>query len=327
MTCRNCKIILTVENKVCNENICKSCNKIKHNEWRLRKKNNEPPPLKIIHTNCSLCDNELVDDNRLKDRTYCKKCRSKKYQEYKDILIEKNDSTINNLSCKKCLINLTPENQVKGRMSCKMCDNKRRNESKKLHKKEIHVQNKVYYEKNKDKIKEYYQEHYINNKETYLKNNQKWRNENKEMNNIKAKIRLANDENLRLKKNLRNRLHVCIKKNKPTMEYVGCDLEFLKEWLSYNFKEGMSFENYGPYWHLDHVLPCSKFNFENEDDITKCFSWYNIQPLEGNLNMSKSNNISEEEFTNHYKKIKKFTTENNIKLNLKKYKEYFNNLQ
>ena len=323
MSCRNCKIILTVENKVCNENICKSCNKIKYNEWRLRKKNNEPPPLKIIHTNCSLCNNELLDENRLKDRTYCKKCRSEKYQKYQVIMINNNDSSINDLVCNKCSIKLTPKNQVKGRKTCKQCNNKRSNESKKLRKEVIAIQNKVYYDKNKDKIKEYYQEHYINNKETYLKNNQQWRNENKETNNIKAKIRLANDENLRLKRNLRNRLHVCIKKNKPTMEYVGCDLEFLKEWLSYNFKEGMSFENYGPYWHLDHVLPCSKFNFENEDDITKCFSWYNIQPLEGNLNMSKSNNISEEEFTDHYKK----TTENNIKLNLKKYKEYFNNLQ
>ena len=43
--------------------------------------------------------------------------------------------------------------------------------------------------------------------------------------------------------------------------------------------------------------------------------------------MSKHDNISKEEFTSHYKKIKKFTTENNITINLKKYKEYFNNLQ
>ena len=323
LLCRNCNINLTTENKVIKENICKSCNKVKHNEWRVRKKNNEPP-VKKVHSNCSICNNELTDDNRLKDRTYCTECRSKKYQVY---LISKNDSNVNDLICNKCSVNLTPENQVKGRKCCKPCDNKRRNESKKLHKDEIKIQQKVYYTNNKDKIKEYYQEHYINNKETYLKNNQKWRNDNRDTINKKHSIRLANDENYRLRRNLRKRLHSCIKKTEPTMKYIGCDLEFLKKWLSFNFNEKMSFENYGPYWHLDHVLPCSKFNFENEDDISKCFIWYNLQPLEGTLNMSKNNNINEQEFMNHYEKIKKFTTENNIILDLIDYKNYFKNLQ
>lgn len=228
MLCRNCNINLTVENKVIKENICKGCNKIKHNEWRVRKKNNEPK-LKQVHSNCSICNNELTDDNYLKDRTYCKECRSKKYQKYKDILINNNDSNDNDLLCNKCSVNLTPKNQVKGRKYCKPCDNKRRNESKKLHKDEIKIQHKAYYEKNKEKIKEHSQQYYINNKETYLKNNQQWRNKNKVLINIKAKIRLVNDENYRLRRNLRNRLHTCIKKDKPTMEYIGCDLEFLKK--------------------------------------------------------------------------------------------------
>lgn len=288
---------------------------------------NNDPCIKKVHTNCSICNNDLTNDNRLKDRTYCKECRSKKYQEYKDILIDKNDSNVNNLLCSKCSINLTPEIQVKSRKCCKPCDNKRRNESKIIHKTNIKIQHQVYYEKNKDKIKEYYKEHYINNKDNYLKNNQKWRNENKIDLNIKAKIRNKTDENYRLKKALRSRLHKCIKKNKLTMKYIDCDLDFFKKWLSFNFNENMSFENYGPYWHLDHVLPCSKFNFENEDDISKCFIWYNIQPLEGILNMSKHNNINEQEFMNHYNKIIKFATENNITTDFTKYKEYFNYLQ
>ena len=44
-------------------------------------------------------------------------------------------------------------------------------------------------------------------------------------------------------------------------------------------------------------------------------------------NICKScNKINSDEFINHYKKIKKFATENNIKLKLKKYKNYFNEL-
>ena len=325
LLCRTCKICLTDENKVTKENICKSCNKIKNSEWRIRKKNNEPPIIKI-HTNCSICNIDLTDNNRLKYRTYCKECRSNKYQEYKNILLDINDTSVNDILCNKCSVELNPENQIKGRKCCKPCDNKRRSESKKLNKDTVNEQQKVYYEKNKDNIKEYYKEHYINNKETYLKNNQKWRDDNRDIINEKYRKRLKNDENLRLKKNLRKRLHTCIKKDKPTMKYIGCDLEFLKKWLSYNFKEGMSFENYGPYWHMDHVIPCSKFNFENEDDIYNSFIWYNLQPLESTLNMSKHDKINSDEFINHYKKIKKFATENNIKLKLKKYKNYFNEL-
>ncbi len=310
LLCRTCKICLTDENKVTKENICKSCKKNKKN-----------------HTHCSICNNDLTDNNRLKYRTYCKDCRSNKYQEYKNILLDINDSTVNEILCNKCSIKLTSENQVKGRKCCKPCDNKRRNESKKLHKEETHKQQKVYYEKNKEKIKEYYKEHYINNKDKYLENNQKWRHEHKDELNEKEKIRRISDENHRLKKTLRVRLHTCIKKDKPTMEYIGCDLEFLKKWLSYRFTDEMTFQNYGPYWHIDHVIPCSKFNFENEDEINNCFVWYNLQPLECKLNLSKSNNVDEQYFNNHYKKLKQFATENNIKLKLKKYKTYFNKLQ
>jgi hypothetical protein len=49
LLCRTCKICLTDENKVTKENICKSCNKIKHNEWRERK-NNGLPLIKKVHT-------------------------------------------------------------------------------------------------------------------------------------------------------------------------------------------------------------------------------------------------------------------------------------
>jgi hypothetical protein len=57
--CRKCSIILTEENKVKKEYICKSCNKIKHNEWRLRKANNEVPISKPKASNCSSCSIEL----------------------------------------------------------------------------------------------------------------------------------------------------------------------------------------------------------------------------------------------------------------------------
>ena len=40
----------------------------------------------------------------------------------------------------------------------------------------------------------------------------------------------------------------------------------------------MSWTNQGTYWDIDHVLPCSNFNLEQDEDIKKCFNWKNLRP-------------------------------------------------
>lgn len=68
----------------------------------------------------------------------------------------------------------------------------------------------------------------------------------------------------------------------------------------------MNFENYGSYWHIDHVIPCSKFNFSNEEDIMFCCCWTNLQPLEAKLNLSKNDKIDKPMIELHYKKAQEF---------------------
>ncbi len=320
--CRECKIELTEDNKVKKELICKPCQKIKLYNYRQRIRNNEPPPPKIINEKCSICDIILTDENRLINRTCCKVCRTSKYKDY----INKKTIESNNLNieiyCSKCSTKLTPEIKVKGRNTCKPCNNKMHRESKLRNKETVKEGRKIYYEQNKEKIAEYYKENYKKNKAIYLNNNRKWRNENKDIINEQARIRCLTDENYRLRKNLRSRIHDCIKKNKPTMEYVGCDLNFLKLWFESLFTEEMTFENYGSYWHIDHVIPCSKFDLSNNDNINNCFRWTNLQPLESSKNLSKSNNIDSNEVISHYKKAKSFAKKNNINLPKFNYKNY-----
>ena len=47
----------------------------------------------------------------------------------------------------------------------------------------------------------------------------------------------------------------------------------------------------GSYWHVDHILPISKFDLKNQNEIQICYHWSNLQPLETFENISKSNNI------------------------------------
>lgn len=58
--------------------------------------------------------------------------------------------------------------------------------------------------------------------------------------------------------------------------------------LEKGFKEGMSWNNYG-LWHVDHIVPVSFFDFENEDDqeLIECWKLENLQPLWAEENIKK----------------------------------------
>lgn len=84
------------------------------------------------------------------------------------------------------------------------------------------------------------------------------------------------------------------------MQLIGCSMDHFMDWLQYNFDEHMSFDNYGLYWDIDHVLPCSSFDLSISSDIEKCFHWSNLAPLEHIKNIKKSNKIDMDLVT-HYK--------------------------
>ena len=64
-------------------------------------------------------------------------------------------------------------------------------------------------------------------------------------------------------------------------------MDFLKDWLEFQFYDGMSFDNYGVYWHIDHVRPCSSFDFSDLLHQLLCFNWKNLTPLRADKNISK----------------------------------------
>lgn len=154
-----------------------------------------------------------------------------------------------------------------------------------------------YREKNRDILK-------IKNKEKTLKNAQanrdrvkQWRIENPEklaMQRIKR--RSSNNEYMKkryaskkaqgdwayiLKDRLKKRLSSCIKNKKISSSLLlGCDeVQFLSH-IESLFRDGMSWDNYGRKgWHIDHILPLSKFDLSNEDELRKACHYTNLRPL------------------------------------------------
>lgn len=184
---------------------------------------------------------------------------------------------------------------------------------------------KEYKAKNKEKIAEYNKKYKAEHKEETKEYNHNYNKENrdkiKERQREQHKERRMIDYNYKRSGALRNKLLKFFKGEiKHTPKIFGCKRELLLKWFEFNFKKDMTIENHGTVWSIDHVLPCSKFNFEEDFEEEKCFNWSNLRPLYIKDNLSRQNNVLENEIIEHESLIKTFLeTNKNEKIHLLKY--------
>jgi len=57
------------------------------------------------------------------------------------------------------------------------------------------------------------------------------------------------------------------------------------------FTRKMTWENHGKVWHLDHIMPLSKFDLNDPNQVLIACNWQNFQPLLARENLSKSDKI------------------------------------
>ncbi len=106
----------------------------------------------------------------------------------------------------------------------------------------------------------------------------------------KARDRRRNDPSFRILSSLRARIPRALKgkgKSASTMKLLGCTVDELWTHLEAQFTKGMTRENYGPYWHVDHIRPCCTFDPSDPNEQWKCFHWTNLQPLRAEENRAK----------------------------------------
>lgn len=162
------------------------------------------------------------------------------------------------------------------------------------------------YYKNREKYQEYAKQYKEKNKEILKEKTRQYNERNKErikqrykvycQNNRALLSRIAveyrrNNLSARLRHIFKTRIIENIKKNKNTVEYLGTSIENVKKWLEYNFRDGMSWENYGDEWQIDHTLPLNLFNLNEHTDIYVCFNWKNLMPLRKDINQKKHNHL------------------------------------
>jgi hypothetical protein len=188
-------------------------------------------------------------------------------------------------NCPTCNIskNSTEFYKVKNRRDglfyqCKNCNNKYVKNYNKTHKKE-----KAEYRRN------YYQEHKEASAEYQRNYNQKHKSQKRKWWKNKTKV----DINFKILGNLRKRIWDTLKGNSKsarTMKLIGCSIINLRKYLQKQFKSGMNWKNYGK-WHVDHIIPCSKFDLSKPKEQRKCFHYTNLQPLWAKDNWRKSDKL------------------------------------
>lgn len=161
---------------------------------------------------------------------------------------------------------------------------------------------KDYRQQNLEQILEYQRKHYWQNREKYLEYKRKEREEKGEeikarqriwyANNKERLAELRNNPNYKINHAISLGIYYSLKENKLEQHWedlVPYTLQELKEHLESQFDENMTWDNYGSYWEVDHIIPKSLFNFTSYEDreFKICWSLMNLRPLEKIANRSR----------------------------------------
>lgn len=135
-------------------------------------------------------------------------------------------------------------------------------EYRRINKQKLYKQSRLYREKYPEKYKEF--------QRTWQKN------------------RRDNDPYFRISSNIGHAIWKNLKQNKGGKKwesFVKFTLDELILHLEKQFDSKMTWDNYGSYWHVDHIKPLAKFNLKLEFD--DAWSINNLQPLEAIANITK----------------------------------------
>lgn len=173
---------------------------------------------------------------------------------------------------------------------------------------------KIYRRENKDKVKAKRRANYLKNREAIIAETKAYAKTHPE---VKRKARakwLAKPENklkrlaylrkydrarrksnpkLRVDANMSRSIRKALAGNKngrPWETLVNFSLDQLKTHLEEQFDETMSWDNYGTYWHIDHIKPRCSFNYTQaeEGQFKECWSLDNLRPLNAAENIRKA---------------------------------------
>ena len=121
----------------------------------------------------------------------------------------------------------------------------------------------------------------------------KYIEQNRDKINEKYRNKLKNDIVFRIRKNISGRVSKVLKNNnsqkfnQSILQFLGYSINDLKNHLEIQFDSKMTWENYGIYWHIDHIVPqsCLPYTSMSDDNFKKCWCLSNLRPLDAKTNI------------------------------------------
>lgn len=160
-----------------------------------------------------------------------------------------------------------------------------------------------YREENKERLSILQKKRYEKNKEILLAKQKERYNKIKNTISFIEKRRdyhrekLQTDSQYRFTQNTRSSVRCSILNNKEVgaLRHLPYSIEELRKHIESQFDDKMNWDNYGSYWHLDHIVPISAFNITSyeDEDFKTCWALSNLRPLEGRENIKKGSKINE----------------------------------
>jgi len=245
-----------------------------------------------IH-NQKCCDKSCMKENK----------RISSYRSYKKLFVSTEKKQI---ICKICGKKFIPNSNYQ-----KCCDEECKKQNKKQNIRKWSQVNKGYrrnymnrwYQipKNREKKLIVVKKYRDNNPEKVKKNKAKWKKNNLEkVNANKRKYyrkSFNNNKSFKMIQVLRSRLYNAIKsqsteKSTHALDLIGCSINYLKQYLEGQFTTKMNWDNHGQFgWHIDHRIPCAKFDLTRIEEQKECFHYTNLQPLWWTENLSKGSKV------------------------------------
>ena len=136
----------------------------------------------------------------------------------------------------------------------------------------------------------YYRTHHVENNARCRKYYWAHRGRILAQQSVRNKARRQSDPQYKLAACMRSKVSRMLKgiaKSAHTLDLLGCSLSALRSHLERQFRPGMTWANYGPVWHVDHVRPCVSFDLTDLAQQRKCFHFSNLQPLFARENLAK----------------------------------------
>ena len=252
---------------------------------------------------CSRCSETKEFDKFILRRNICRECSNKRKKEKLNAIVLSNDI---NKSCLNCNESKPLTSFNKGRNSCKDCCNEKRRSRYQTD--EEHRQKAIKSASDFKQVKA--AERRQQKLEEIGEGNKKCSNCStiKEAicfryNRLKCRICERDEPKERIKRSVRGRIWSALKcKTMRTVEYLGCNPTEYLDWIL-SFNESFTLENRGKEWHIDHVIPISRFDLDDAAEQLIAFNWRNTMPLSPKENMKKNSKILSEQIEQHLKKF------------------------